>query len=455
MRDGHAVFIVHLGDDGGGAAHRLVAEVHRAAGLQTADAVVVDDLQNLGLIEALHRLCGLVVVHQNDAALAQVDDVAAADHTAILAVCIQNGEIPVAHLCHHAGDVCHRGDEGELHDIVPGHVIGDGRALADELCRRVGIAGGAHDGYAGLGGNVLDGAAHLCAVADDDERSFLLDGAELAFVAVGQDDDITLFHAAFQHFRGGGANADVSGGALRVLAAHHHGSAQRFQNIAVTGAALGKDAGIEQVHVGGGDILHRDDTLQFVILAGHRKGVDLLVAHDLPRLAQAGGAGDAGHLPVIHVPDFRVDIGAHPGRRDPELFQHKFRFLIHFARTPGLADQITGLVFQLCIGNGRADGVGVRVAMPDDNDLMRSLLHTLPPYGSLPSYHLPKQRPSPAQRGRLQPYFNTTVPMGKGHETRRAVAFWHFLVYNLLHFDSIRCMIEAFELFCHLQRRTA
>ena len=124
----------------------------------------------------------------------------------------------MAHLCHHAGDVCHRADEGEFNDIVPGHVIGDGRTLADELCRRVGIAGGAHNGYAGLGGDMLDGAAYLCAVADDDERSFLLDGAELAFVAVGQDDDITLFHAAFQHFRGGGADADVAGGAHCVAA---------------------------------------------------------------------------------------------------------------------------------------------------------------------------------------------------------------------------------------------
>ena len=37
--------------------------------------------------------------------------------------------------------------------------------------------------------------------------------------------------------------------------------------------------------------------------------------------------------------------------------------------------------------------------------------------------------------------------MGKGHCTRQPVAFWPFLVYNPLHFDSFRCMIEAFELF--------
>ena len=41
--------------------------------------MVVDDLQDLSLVEALHGLGGLVVVHQDDAALAQGDDVAAAD----------------------------------------------------------------------------------------------------------------------------------------------------------------------------------------------------------------------------------------------------------------------------------------------------------------------------------------------------------------------------------------
>ena len=38
---------------------------------------MIDDLQDLGLIEALHSLCGFVVVHQNDPALAEVDDVPA------------------------------------------------------------------------------------------------------------------------------------------------------------------------------------------------------------------------------------------------------------------------------------------------------------------------------------------------------------------------------------------
>ena len=381
MRDGHAVFIVHLGDDGGGAAHRLVAEVHRAAGLQTADAVVVDDLQNFGLVEAFHGLGGLVVVHQNDATFLQIDDVPAADHAAVFAVLVQDGEIAVAHLGHHTGNIGHRRDEGELHDVVAGHIIGDGCTLADELAHGIGILGRGHDGHTGLLGDALDGAAHLGAVADDEQRGFLFNGAQLALVAVGEDDDVAFLHRALQHFRRGRADADAAGGAHCVLAAHHHGAVQRFKDVLIAGLALGENFGIEHVHVGRGDILHSDDAFQFVVRAGDGQGVDLLIAHDLPRFAQAGGTRDAGHLAVIHITNFGVHVRAHARRFDAELFQHELGLLVHFAGAAGLADQITGLVFQLCIGDGGADGVGVRVAVADDHDFVGCFGHILPPLG--------------------------------------------------------------------------
>ena len=256
--------------------------------------MVVDDLQNFGLIEALHGLGGLVVVHQDDAAFLQIDDVAAADHAAVFAVLVQDGEIAVAHLGHHTGDVCHRGDEGELHDVIAGHIIGDGCALADELAGSIGIHRGGHDGNAGLLGNALDGAAHLGVVAQDEQGRFLLDGAQLALVAVGQDDDVAFFHGIFQHFGRGGADADVAGGAHVVLAAHYHGAAQRFQNIAVGGLALGKDAGVEHVHVGCGDILDRDHALQLVVrLVTGRVSICLsrMISHALRRLVEPGMPG--------------------------------------------------------------------------------------------------------------------------------------------------------------------
>ena len=125
------------------------------------------------------------------------------------------------------------------------------------------------------------------------------------------------------------------------------------------------------------------DAFQLVVGARDGQGVDLLVAHDLPCLAQTGGAGDAGHLAVVHITDLRVDIGTHPGRRDAEPLEHEFRLLVHPSGPAGLADKGACLIFQLCVRNGRADRVGVRVAMPDDHDFMSSLWHRfLPPYGS-------------------------------------------------------------------------
>ena len=145
------------------------------------------------------------------------------------ALFIEDGEIAVAHLGHDAHDIRHRRDEGELQDVFAGHIIGDGGALADELAGRVGIVGGRHDGDAHFVGDALDGVAHLGAVADDEEGGLLLNGAQLALVPVGQDDDVALFHIAFQHFGGGGADLDVASGADGVLVAHHHGAAAAFR----------------------------------------------------------------------------------------------------------------------------------------------------------------------------------------------------------------------------------
>ena len=445
-----AVLIVHLGDDGGGAAYRLVAEIDRAAGLEAADAVVVDDLQDLSLVEALHGLGGLVVVHQDDAALAQGDDVAAADHAAVLAVLVEDGEVAVAHLGHHAGDVGHRGHEGEFHDVVAGHIVGDGGALAHELAGGVGVAGGGHDGNAGLLGDALDGAAHLGAVADDEEGCFLLDGAQLALIAVGQDDDVALFDVVFQHLRGSSADFDMAGGADGVLVADDHGAAEGLEDIFIGGAAGGKHTGVEHVHVGRGDVLHGDDAFQLVVGARDGQGVDLLVAHDLPCLAQTGGAGDAGHLAVVHITDLRVDVGTHPGRRDAEPLEHEFRLLVHPSGPAGLADEGACLIFQLCVRNGRADRVGVRIAMSDDHDFMSCLWHRfLPPYGSwvVLLIMIPERRfvrvPARRRKGKPSGSFHCNTRWNEGKVAQRSrslkilrdscihlLAFWGKTLYH-------------------------
>jgi hypothetical protein len=88
---GHALLPVHLQHDGGGAAHGLVAEEDGADGLHAADAVVVDDLQDVGLLKAVHTLVFLVVVHQDELLALQVQQVPAGDHAAVRPVPVQHG----------------------------------------------------------------------------------------------------------------------------------------------------------------------------------------------------------------------------------------------------------------------------------------------------------------------------------------------------------------------------
>ena len=50
------MLLIHSGDDGIGAAHRLIADPDGLGGLDIRQTVVVDDLQNLRLIQTLYGL---------------------------------------------------------------------------------------------------------------------------------------------------------------------------------------------------------------------------------------------------------------------------------------------------------------------------------------------------------------------------------------------------------------
>ena len=167
--------------------------------------------------------------------------------------------------------------------------------------------------------------------------------------------------------------------------------------------------------------------------AGDRQ-VSICLSRMISRcLAQAGGAGDAGHLAVIHIADLGF-TSVHMSRRlDPELFEHEFGLLVHLAGAAGLADKIAGLVFQLCIGNGRADGVGVRVAVPDDHDLMGCFGHNSPPFFGSASYQL-YGRVFPARTHKLWLYFSTIICGGKVEQTHPA---------SFLFLRCLRCILTS------------
>ena len=58
--------MVHLVNDGCGAAHRLVAEEYRRDGLNSTQLMMVDDLLDIRVLQTVYRLVFLVMVYQDD-----------------------------------------------------------------------------------------------------------------------------------------------------------------------------------------------------------------------------------------------------------------------------------------------------------------------------------------------------------------------------------------------------
>ena len=79
-------------DDGAGAANRDVSKGNWVRSLNGADAVVVNNLHDLGLLKTINCLSALVVVNKNDVLLARIQKTRTADKTSKSAVLVNNRE---------------------------------------------------------------------------------------------------------------------------------------------------------------------------------------------------------------------------------------------------------------------------------------------------------------------------------------------------------------------------
>ena len=96
LRNINAVLMIEAIDDGAGAANRDVSKGNWVRSLNGADAVVVNNLHNLGLLKTVNCLSALVVVNKNDVLLARVQKTRTADQTSKGAVLVDNREEAVS-----------------------------------------------------------------------------------------------------------------------------------------------------------------------------------------------------------------------------------------------------------------------------------------------------------------------------------------------------------------------
>ena len=108
----------------------------------------------------------------------------------------------MAHLGHDADGVVYGGQQGEFQQILRVHEVADGGRRLMSLPAAWVSQGTLMMATPFSSASMHDGLAHFGPLADDDKAGLHLDGTELAFIAVGHDDDVTrLWMGVLQQLR--------------------------------------------------------------------------------------------------------------------------------------------------------------------------------------------------------------------------------------------------------------
>ena len=337
--------------------------------------MVVDDLQNIRLLQPVDGLRALVVVDQNQLLAVQVQEVTSADDAAVLTVFVQNREIAVADVRHDLFRVINRRIDAEFLQVVGAHEVPHRRGGGDETPGRVGVVGRGEDGAALFLCAGDDGAGHRRAAADDNGLCAAVDSAHLRLVPVGDEDNVAGLDE-FLHDFGAGANADIAAVDAGVGRADDQLGFERLQNVRAAGVCGGQHGRVKQIHVGIGNILDRDQTLQLVLIVHNAEGVDLDIAHQVPGGAHAHFAVNARLFADVNVFDLGADISAQARRLHAEMLQNKAGLAVDMPGAARLVQAVEAApVFQPRIRQRRADRVCIGVLVADDVDVAHCICH--------------------------------------------------------------------------------
>ena len=226
------MLFIHAADDSSGAANRLVTEIHRPGSFQCTKTVMVDDLQNLRLLQTIHSLTALVVVHHNDLLAVHVQQITAADDTAIFAIGIQDGKIAVAHIGHDLAGVFHCSIHAEFQQVLAAHKVAHRGGGGNQAGGGVRIKRGGNDNASFFLCAGQNGTRHSRAAADNNGTGATVNGAHLHFVPVGHQHNIAGVHGTIHNFRAG-ANKNAAGGNAGIGVAQQHFAFQGAEHVFV------------------------------------------------------------------------------------------------------------------------------------------------------------------------------------------------------------------------------
>ena len=328
---------------------------------------MVDDLQDVRLLQAGHRLGRLVVVHQHHLLPPGADQMVAGQgaHHPVLAV--QNGIAAVAALQDHLLDVVDVVREVEGGNALPLGQPPHGDGLEDPADGAVAVVGGGDNAGAprGLPQVVWQlrlaqndaghaerhrPAEHVRLVAADEDGVLLPEGGQLRGLGQGQD-----------HLAGNGVDH------LRRLP---QGLSLQDAEDVEQGHLL-QPGGLDGPHVIGGDVPGGHHAPQAALLVGDGHGGDMgVLLHSGPGPAHGHRlVEDGGHV-VVQV----LDLGAHAldqgGGLEAEAAEDQPRLVADVAQPGGDVLPVPGGVAQGGVGHRGDDGIRVRIPVAGNINLL-------------------------------------------------------------------------------------
>ena len=374
LGDGHAVFAVHVCNDSAGGTDGLVDERDGIARAERRDAVMVDDFLDYVVLHAFHRLLRLVVVNQNDLHVCFVQQVAFADGA--------DDAVVVVHYRQAAGRAFRKQRADGLHRVACAYRAdffvchcGDRRGVFDEHggCSSGIMAG--KDGNVVLARKLVQFLFYHIVLCNDDGADICFDAGALDVFAVAHNHYYVFALPLFQQPAEGRrvVVADHDGAVEVVVRVELHdgGCVQRLFNQV---QACKKDVaalGIQQlVGVERKGVVVEQPLIRAVhVYDGNDGGVG--ADHLVHRLPQGHVLID-GIVFVVHV---IFCLGNQVGQIDRrfylEALENVFGLRRQFARACRNVFFFAQQVLEFRVGGGSNHGIGVRVAVPDDVNLVR------------------------------------------------------------------------------------
>ena len=246
--------------------------------------------------------------------------------------------------------------------------------LTDNLDTGVGIIRGGDDGNAVFRGQLSDGARNLGAEADDYAAGAHLNGAQLAFIAVAENNHIVFADIVLEHVRISRRNDHTALLKPLVNVANLERAVKHIDQIPIAGLGLRQRIGVLILDVEARNIAQRQQTLQAAILINNGQRLNIIFVHVIPCTMQRQLLADARHLAVLHIAQARLKRLDVARRLHAKAFEHKFGLRIDVTRAAGYVFSAGQPALEVRVADCRANGIRIRIAVSDNKNWVHALM---------------------------------------------------------------------------------